>query len=74
MQTEKSSVRVTICGLIGGILVVVAAILVVPQIIDAISSYAYKKQKRNTSEIDDDDWGPEIVKKNKETEEEVDGI
>lgn len=72
MQTEKS-VRGTICGLLVGILVVVSAVLVVPKIIDAMSSYAYKKQKRDVTKLDDD-WGPEIVKKNKETEEDSDGI
>ena len=49
------------------LIVTIVAFLVMPRIIDFIASYLYKFKAE--SNYDDDEWGPEIVKKSDEIKE-----
>ena len=44
--------------------VVLAAVMfkIMPKVIDVGSAYLYKKHYYDSAELEDDDWGPEIVK------------
>ena len=52
--------------ILGSIAIGVGVAIVVPKLIDYVSSYLYEKQPRNIENHDDDDWGPEIVKKSED--------
>ncbi len=54
---------------IGSVALAVGAMLVLPKVIDALSEKFYTPEEFE----DNDDWGPEIVKKEKAVEEETDG-
>ena len=49
--------------IIGSIILAGISMIVVPKIIDAVSSEMYSKMPRKKTISDDDDWGPEIVKR-----------
>ena len=49
---------------IGNISLLVVACLVIPKITKSIINKAYKNSGKKKNENDDDDWGPELVKKN----------
>lgn len=50
---------------IGSIILAGISIIVFPRIIEAVSSFAYRKVRRTPVIENEEDWGPEIVKKNK---------
>ena len=47
---------------IGSIILACISMIVIPKIIEAVSSILYSKMPRKIAQ-DDDDWGPEIVKR-----------
>ena len=49
---------------IGNISLLVVACLVIPKITKSVTNKAYKNSVKKKNENDDDDWGPELVKKN----------
>ena len=51
--------------IIGSIVLTVGSVIVIPKFIDFASSFIYEKQPRGTVK-QDDEWGPEIVKKSEE--------
>lgn len=59
MQNKKF-----ICYFVGSIALFAVACLVIPKITKTITNKAYKKsvEKKNVNS-EDDDWGPELVKK-----------
>lgn len=47
-------------------MIFVVAGLVIPKLTRKITNNLYKNSIKNKNENDEDDWGPEIVKKTKE--------
>lgn len=59
MQTKK-----ILCYIVGSLVVFGIACLVVPKITKCITNKMYKDSvKKKNEEDDDEDWGPELVKK-----------
>ncbi len=52
--------------IVGGVALTAVAFVVVPPIIDAVSNKLYRAQS-DTSDIDFDDLGPEVVRKDEES-------
>lgn len=52
--------------IIGSIVLFAAACLVIPKVSRKITNKAYKASVKKQNEEEDDDWGPELVKKNEE--------
>ena len=64
MKTRK-----IICYVVGSVILFAVACSVIPKVIGMITNKAYKDSvKRENSNVDEDDWGPELVKKNKSEE------
>lgn len=58
-KSEKKKSKVGY--VVGSIVLCASAMVLMPKVIDAVSSYFYKK-KAHLVEINDD-WGPEIIQK-----------
>ena len=52
--------------IIGSIALFTVACLVVPKVTRKITNKAYKASVKKQNAEDEDDWGPELVKKNEE--------
>lgn len=52
--------------IIGSIALFAIACLVVPKVTRKITNKAYKASVKKQNAEDEDDWGPELVKKNEE--------
>lgn len=66
MQKEKKK---SVAGyIIGSIVVACVSMIVLPRLIEAVSSNLYKRMPRKPIDSSVDDWGPEIVRKNSEKE------
>lgn len=64
MQTRK-----IIFYVVGSVILFAVACSVIPKVIRMITNKAYKDSvKRKNSNVDEDEWGPELVKKNKSEE------
>lgn len=63
-EKKKSAARY----IIGSAIVACVSIIVLPRLIEAVSSDLYKKMPRRPIDSNDDDWGPTIVKRNSEKE------
>lgn len=62
MQTRK-----IICYVVGSVILFAVACSVIPKVIKVITNKAYKDSvKKKNSHVDEDDWGPELVKKSEE--------
>ena len=61
MKTKKILLYV-----IGSISIFAVACLVIPKITKAVTNKAYKESIKKKNENEDDDWGPELVKKNED--------
>ncbi len=61
MSKDKKKTMATY--IIGSIILAGISMIVIPKLIDAVSSNVYGKMPRKKPALDDDDWGPEIVKK-----------
>ena len=48
---------------IGSISIFAVACFVIPKITKAVTNKAYKESIKKKNENEDDDWGPELVKK-----------
>lgn len=57
--------------ILGSAVVAACAFIAMPKIIDFISTQMYNPKQ--TLKTEEDDWGPEIVKKEKTKEEKADG-
>lgn len=67
---SKSKKNSKIGFFIGSIVLTAGAMIVIPKVIDAVSSRLYSSMSTNASNVDEDDnWGPEIVRKGKMKEE-----
>ena len=58
--------------IIGSIAVAVGAFIAMPKIIDYLSTKMYNTNPASKDE-NDDDWGPEIIRKEKDKEDKLDG-
>ena len=67
MQKDNSGSAVK--TIIGMILAFAAALLILPWLLEKVSSLMYKKLPRKQIVLEDDDWGPVIVKKRKDKED-----
>lgn len=65
-KEKKSKKKSKALYIIGSIALTVGSVIVVPKFIDYSSSYIYAKKPQNTLNHDDNEWGPEIVKKSEE--------
>lgn len=62
MKNEKREVKEDkFWYVFGSVVVTVGVMLVLPKIIEKGAKYFYEKRK-NTNNLEDDDWRPEIVK------------
>lgn len=61
MKTKKILLYV-----IGSISIFAVAYFVIPKITKAVTNKAYKESIKKKNENEDDDWGPELVKKNED--------
>lgn len=59
MKTKKILLYV-----IGSISLLAVACFVIPKIMKSITNKVYKNSVKKKNENDDDDWGPELCKKN----------
>lgn len=65
-KNKKKNVGIYIAG---SVALTVGAMIVLPKIIDGVSEIVFNKSEKHRTEIDDDDdWGPEIVKKKSEND------
>lgn len=55
-----------ICYIIGSIVLFAVACLVIPKVTRKITNKAYKASVKKQNAEDEDDWGPEFIKKNEE--------
>lgn len=62
-QEQKCKKRKSVWCVIGGIAFVAGMCVVMPKLIEKGSDYLYQKSQSPVKPQDDDDWGPEIVKK-----------
>lgn len=67
MRIEARQNKKSFFYIMATLIVTIVAFLVMPRIINIIASYLYKLKAEST--YDDDDWGPEIVKKSDEIRE-----
>lgn len=64
MQTKK-----IIYYVVGSVIFFAVACSIIPKVTKMITNKAYKYSVKNkNSNVDEDDWGPELVKKNKKEE------
>ena len=61
MKTKKVLLYV-----IGSISIFVVACLVIPKMVRSVTNTAYKRSAKKRNENGDDDWEPELVKKNED--------
>lgn len=61
MKTKKVLLYV-----IGSISIFVVACLVIPKMVRSVTNKAYKRSAKKRNENGDDDWEPELVKKNED--------
>lgn len=61
MAENQKKKKAKVGYVVGNIILCVGATVLMPKIIDAVSSYFYKKKVRPVEQ--NDDWGPEIVRK-----------
>ena len=74
-KTEKSKEhrKLIFQNIVGGLLVASCTIVLVPKVVNALSSYFYSKRPVNPDQTAEEDWGPEIVRKEEIKESEGDG-
>ena len=60
MKTKEMTQKRSAYYVVGSLALAAGAVVVVPKMIDYLSNKFYKAPTQTT---DDDDWGPEIVKK-----------
>lgn len=61
--------RKLVCNIVGSVITFAVACLVIPQITKFITNKVYRDSVKKKNSIDeDDDWGPEIVKKTNDKE------
>ncbi len=60
MKKKKENKAVYV---IGSVALAVGAFFIIPKFVELVSSYVYEKQPRNITKQNDDEWGPEIIKK-----------
>ena len=64
MDTSRKKEKVRrLFYLIGGVVLAAGMFCLMPEIIRSGSDYLYKKKKKAIKRQEEDDWGPEIVKK-----------
>lgn len=63
MKQEKKRKKRSVWYVIGGIVFTAGMLVVMPKLIEKGSEYLYSKNQRPINPQNDDDWGPEIVKK-----------
>lgn len=63
MKKEDKKKKSTGLYTVGSLALAAGAVIVAPKVIDYLSDKMYKPT--STPTVDDDDWGPEIVKKEK---------
>lgn len=63
MKQEKERKKRNIWYVIGGIAFVAGMFVVMSKLIEKGSEYLYNRNQRPVNPQNDDDWGPEIVKK-----------
>lgn len=71
-REQERKKRKSVWRIIGGFAFVAGMCVVMPKLIEKGSDYLYQKSQSPGKTQDDDDWGPEIVKKST-LEDEKDG-
>lgn len=61
MAKNQKKKRSKVGYVIGSVILCASAMVLMPTVIDAVSSYLYKKKVPPVEK--DDNWGPEIVRK-----------
>ena len=75
MKEKRKTVKSKLLYMVGGISIVVGALIIVPKLMGVVADYLYlkqfdKKQQAKNAFYYDDDWGPEIVKTSELNKEE----
>ena len=61
MAKKQKKKRSKVGYVVGSVILCASAMVLMPTVIDAVSSYIYKKKA--PPEAGNDNWGPEIVRK-----------
>lgn len=61
MAKNQKKKKFKVGYVVGSIILCTGAMVLMPKVIDAVSSYLYKKKVHSADE--NDNWGPEIVRK-----------
>ena len=69
-KENKKNVKKTLY-IVGSLAIAAGAVIAMPKIIDYLSDKMYNPNL--TEDTEDDDWGPEIVKREKKEEETLEG-
>lgn len=70
-EEKKSKAGKVIGYVVGSVAVCVAACIIIPEVMPYVSGAINKKAARSSNRKRlNDDWGPELVKKNQDREEE----